>query len=207
MNATATRIRKTAAATAPKGKGTPKVDPYASVKDDHATESGAIAYRILSADRAYFERVAVDGPILAARVHAGESQADIARAMCEAAKTDGRVVSLAAAKMRVSRYVRIGAEIVKGKPKNAADMEAIIVKASKDVRKSGGNKSGGNKSGGSKPKTPATVIVAATGTLDALVALVTEKGTAADRDALVALAENFLRKARAAQSLPVAQAS
>lgn len=186
-----------------------KRDPFAKVTDDGSVTSGAIAYGIMAADRSYMERMLTDAPILAARVHAGETQVSIATAMVEAGKsallawekspTDGRgirpvVPSQSAANMRVSRYVRIGQALVKAGPKD--DREAIVHRASKDVRKGSGTKRGSK-----APKDAGTLVSALAGTVGAVVDAVTERGTVADADALLALAHDLVKRATAARDL------
>ena len=119
-------------------KPSTKPSKYDAVKDDRSESSATLVWSLMTAEADYQTRVAVQGPILAKRVAAGEKQADIARELVAIAKGNGNRMSQNTAAQRVSRYFRIGEEIIAAPPK--ADMSEVISNASASVRSGGKGK-------------------------------------------------------------------
>jgi hypothetical protein len=134
--------RKTNTTTSKTSKTTskPKTDRYAKVEDTGAESSATLVWSLMTAEADYQTRVAVQGPILAKRVAAGEKQADIVRELQAIAKGAGRILSREAGAQRVSRYVRIGEALLTAKKDEKP--EEVIAKASAKVRNVGGNPGG-----------------------------------------------------------------
>lgn len=122
--------------------------PAKTAKDDLKVTSSELVFTLMNDEATYEARVLTMAPVLASRVAGGESQADIARGLTALAKAQGRVLTLAAAKMRVSRYVAIGQKITSA-PKDA-NLSDVVAKASAAVR---GTKPKGAKPEGNKAKT------------------------------------------------------
>lgn len=130
-----------------------------TVKDDIKVTSSEIVFTLMNDEATYEARVLTMAPVLASRVAGGESQADIARGLTALAKAQGRVLTLAAAKMRVSRYVAIGQKITSA-PKDA-NLSDVVAKASAAVRGTKKKTDGGGK-GGNKTNDQKAAIVADT---------------------------------------------
>lgn len=113
---------------------TAKTDRYANVKDDGKETSAQIVFGLMSSEADYQTRVAVQGPILAKRVAAGEKQADIVRELQAIAEQNGRRLTREAGAQRVSRYVRIGDALLTAK--KGEESAEVIAKASAKVRNS-----------------------------------------------------------------------
>lgn len=146
MTATAKNAKATATAKA------------APVKDDIKVASPEIVWTLMQDQATYEARVLTMAPVLASRVAGGETQAEIAKGLTAIAKAQGHVLSLAAAKMRVSRYVAMGNDIAKA-PKGA-DMSALVAKSSAKVQ-GNGKKKGGNPDGNSKKTTDEKAAIVA----------------------------------------------
>lgn len=142
----------TATAKNAKATATPK-----AIKDDLKSTSSEIVWTLMQDEATYEARVLTMAPVLASRVAGGETQADIAKGLTALAKTQGRVLSLAAAKMRVSRYVAMGNAITSA-PKGA-DMSQVVAKASAKVQ--GHAKKGGKPEGNSKKTTDEKAAIVA----------------------------------------------